>query len=149
MRPIPQPIFRFTRRQPSAAGGAQAITYLPIRTRPLSTVRGPALFSGFPQPPARMTFKHFGKWRPRNLELVRSILEDTPGLLPVELEKIDGAAFLSVNRRTERRLETLSVALRRDWLEEPAGIPQLALAVRRFADCASGFEENPAAPTPW
>jgi len=90
-----------------------------------------------------MTFKYLAKWRPRNLELVRSILEDAPGALPVELETIQGAAFLSVNRRTEGRIETLSVPLRRDWLEEAAGVSQLTLAVRRFAECASGFEENP------
>jgi len=90
-----------------------------------------------------MKFKHLGKWRPRNLDLIRSILEGAPGALPVELEKIEGAAFLSVNRRTKGRFETLSMALRQEWLEEAAGIPSLARAVRRFADCANVFEEEP------
>jgi hypothetical protein len=95
-----------------------------------------------------MKFKHLAKWRPQNLELVRSILEEAPGALPVELENIDGAAFLSVKWRSEGRLETLSAALRQDWLEEATGIPELALAVRRFAEYASSLETRPFARVP-
>jgi len=109
--------------------------------RPLDRLGAEGIFSFAHS--STMIFNHLAKWRPRNLATVQRILEDAPGTLPVKLEKTHGGAFLSINRSTEGRFETLSVALRHDWLEEASGVPQLARAVRRFAECASGFGETP------
>jgi hypothetical protein len=102
---------------------------------------GRAIFAS--QNRCTMKLKPMAEWRPRNLELIRGILEKAPGTLPVEFESINGAAFLSVRKCTDGRFETLSVKLRRGWLEDPAEIPELVLAVGRFARFASSFETNP------
>jgi hypothetical protein len=90
-----------------------------------------------------MEFKLLAERRPRNLEIVRAILEETPGAFPVELEHIGSAAYLSADRKSGGRVERLCISVPWAWLEESAGGPRLAEAVRRFAESVSGMGAHP------
>lgn len=90
-----------------------------------------------------MEFKLLAERRPRNLEIVRSIVEETPGAFPVELEHIGRAAYLSADRKTDGRVERLCISLPWAWLEDSTGGPRLAQTVQRFAESVSGMESHP------
>jgi len=90
-----------------------------------------------------MIFTNLSKRPHRNLQVVQTIVEETPGDLPVQLEHMGDAEYLTVSRESGGRFEKVWIVLRPGWLDEPLRKRDLAQAVQRFAASASGLTRQP------